>query len=109
MVKITNGVNVIEVTEGAYETIYKGLGFTPIDGETELEMQSQPNVEVEEVAQVDAISEDEAYCAQLLEKPIGQWNKNEVKSFARIKDIDLSGTTSAGEAKEIIKDFISEM
>ena len=43
---------------------------------------------------------------EILEKPISQWSKGEVKRFAAIKKIDISGTKNANEAKEIIKSFI---
>ena len=43
---------------------------------------------------------------EILEKPISQWNKDEVKRFAGIKEIDITGTKNANEAKEIIKSFL---
>ena len=51
-------------------------------------------------------SEDDIFVEEILEKPISQWNKEEVKRFAAIKEIDISGTKNANEAKEIIKSFI---
>ena len=51
-------------------------------------------------------TEDEIFVEEILEKPISQWNKDEVKRFAAIKEIDISGTKNANEAKEIIKSFI---
>ena len=43
---------------------------------------------------------------EVQEKPISQWNKEEVKRFAALKNIDISGTKNAGEAKNIIKEFL---
>lgn len=97
MVKITNGVNVFEVTRGAFDGIYSRQGYTILN---------------EKVASdVDAISasektEDEKFIDEIVEKPISQWNKEEVKRFAALNDIDITGTKNAGEAKEIIKNFI---
>ena len=51
-------------------------------------------------------SEDDIFVEEILEKPISQWNKEEVKRFAAIKEIDISGTKNANEAKEIMKSFI---
>ena len=101
MVKITNGVVTFEVTRGAYDGIYSHQGFKPVE-------------EVEEVAEekvatgedVDNRTDDEKFADELAEKPISQWNKEEVKRFAAIKEIDISGTKNANEAKEIIKSFI---
>ena len=98
MVKITNGINVFEVTRGAFDGIYSRQGYTLIDEKTEAK-----NFETFTTPKK---SENEIFVEELLKKPISQWNKDEVKRFAAIKEIDISGTKSASEAKEIIKSFI---
>lgn len=100
MVKITNGVNVFEVTRGAFNGIYSRQGYTIMnekatEGAKTLETPKTPEK-----------TEDEIFVEEILEKPISQWNKEEVKRFAAIKEIDISGTKNANEAKEIIKSFI---
>lgn len=97
MVKITNGVNVFEVTRGAFDGIYSRQGYYLFD---EHKKENDVTVEVEK-------TEDEIFAEELIEKPISQWNKEEVKRFAAIKDIDITGTKNANEAKEIIKTVIS--
>lgn len=92
MVKITNGVNVFEVTRGAFDGIYSRQGYKLVDEKAE--------------AKAPEKSEDDIFVEEILEKPISQWNKEEVKRFAAIKEIDISGTKNANEAKEIIKSFI---
>lgn len=102
MVKITNGIVTFEVTRGAYDGIYSHQGFKPVDGVKKAE---------EKVAAgegVDNRTDDEKFADELVEKPISQWNKEEVKRFAAIRDIDISGTKNANEAKEIIKQFLAE-
>ena len=99
MVKITNYVNTFEVTQGAYDDIFKKQGFDLVEEDKEETIK-------EEATGKDYISEEEAYIDELMEKPISQWNKEEVKHFAAIKKIDISGTKNANEAKEIIKSFI---
>ena len=96
MVKITNGVNVFEVTRGAFDGIYSRQGYRLIDVDEK----------VSEMPVIPEKSEDEIFVEEILEKPISQWNKEEVKRFAAIKEIDISGTKNANEAKEIIKSFI---
>lgn len=99
MVKITNGVNVFEVTRGAFDGIYSRQGYRVMD-EHEPAVDEQPKAPEK--------SEDELFVESIIEKPISQWNKDEVKRFAAIKGIDLTGTKNAGEAKEIIKTFLEE-
>jgi hypothetical protein len=98
MIKITNGVNVFEVTRGAFDGIYSRQGYRLIDEKTEAKTPKAPKAPKK--------TEDEIFVEEILEKPISQWNKGEVKRFAAIKEIDISGTKNANEAKEIIKSFI---
>ena len=99
MVKITNGVDVFEVTRGAFDGIYSRQGYKLVDEKAE--------AKVDEVHVAPEKSKDEVFAEEILEKPISQWNKEEVKHFAAIKGIDISGTKNANEAKEIIKSFIN--
>lgn len=94
MVKCTNGVAVIEVTEGAYNTIFKDQGYRPIADSEE---------------QADArVPEEKDEIDSLLEKPIGQWSNDEVKAFAEAKGIDITGTKNAKEAKGRIRKFLED-
>lgn len=99
MVKITNGVNVFEVTRGAFDGIYSRQGYTIIE---------EHKPAAAEKPAVSAKTEDELFVESIIEKPISQWNKTEIKRFAAIKEIDISETKSADEAKEIIKSFLEE-
>ena len=109
MIKITNGTDVYEVTRGAFETVYKPMGFYKFEGKPvehaddivddvidERELEVEPEADDEQ-------SEDDAWCNELEKKPIGQWNKTEVKQYASIKGIDITGTKSINEAKDRIK------
>lgn len=98
MVKITNGVNVFEVTRGAFDGIYSRQGYTILD-----EKKVAPKAETVGAPEK---TEDEKFLDEIIEKPISQWNKEEVKRFAALKEIDITGTKNANEAKEIIKSFI---
>lgn len=101
MVKITNGINVFEVTAGAYEGIYRHQGYQIIGEEKEQDFVSEESSENEETA-------DEIFAEELQKKPISQWNKEEVKRYAAVKGIDIKGTKSVNEAKEIIKKVMNE-
>ena len=97
MVKITNGVDTFEVTTGAFDGIYSHQGFRKV---SDAKAKTQPQ------ASVPQKSEDELFCEEVMEKPLTQWNKDEVKRFAAINDIDISGTKNANEAKGLIKAFL---
>lgn len=98
MVKITNGKNIFEVTRGAFDGIYSRQGYV-IMGE---EVKAATDNKAPEK------SEDEKFLDEIVEKPISQWNKDEVKRFATLKKVDITGTKNANEAKEIIKQFLAE-
>lgn len=100
MVKITNGVNVFEVTRGAFDGIYSRQGYTIMNEK------AAKDAKTHEVPKAPEKTENEIFVEEILEKPISQWNKDEVKRFAGIKEIDITGTRNANEAKEIIKSFL---
>lgn len=99
MVKITNGVNVFEVTRGAFDGIYSRQGYTIVNEK------SAGKVKEFETS-VDNRTEDEVFLDEIQEKPISGWNKEEVKRFAALKEIDITGTKNVNEAKTIIKEFL---
>ena len=100
MVKITNGVNTFEVPTGAYRNTFKKLGYEIVSEKIET------SVDIPETSKVDMKSTPIDEFAELLEKPISQWNKHEVKEFAASKGINLVGTKTIDEAKERIKESI---
>lgn len=100
MVKITNGVDVFEVTIGAYENIYKCQGYQRCNEQGQEFGDEVSGKKQEKTA-------DEMFVEELEEKPLSQWNKDEVKHYALIKGIDLSGTKNINEAKGLIKSAMS--
>lgn len=101
MVKITNGIVTFDVTSGAFRSIFKRQGFRKVEDDGQMTMG-----EVAENATGNEVSKDETFVNDLMERPITQWNREEVKRFASIKGIDISGTKSISEAKERIKNVI---
>ena len=100
MVKITNGKNVFEVTRGAFDGIYSRQGYVILDESKPAEQNENTNIPEK--------TDDEVFIDEVIEKPVSQWSKDEVKKFAALKDIDITGTKNAGEAKELIKKFLEE-
>lgn len=103
MVVITNRINEFEVSRGAYESIFRKQGYSIIvDTETEAVENNKDAAAAEPAKQVDKDAE------ALMEKPISQWTKNEVKSFIDKKRIDVSGITSFNEVKDRVRKYIEE-
>lgn len=103
MIIITNGINEFEVSRGAYESIFRKQGYSiVVDTETEVVENNKDAVVAEPTKQVDKDAE------ALMEKPISQWTKNEVKSFIDKKRIDVSGITSFNEVKDRVRKYIEE-
>lgn len=97
MVKITNGINVFEVTSGAYEDIYKHQGYQVVAEEDENDFVPDG------AAENSTKTANDIFVEEIQKKPMSQWSKDEVKRYAAIVGIDLSGTKSVNDAKEIIK------
>lgn len=101
MIKITNGTDVFEVSRGAYTGIYSKQGYVPVE---DVATAGAGNVQPPEK------SDDELFLEEIVETPVSQWSKADLKRFAALKGIDISGTKNAGEAKELVKNWLeSEM
>ena len=49
MITIQNGKDIRVVSVGLYEDLFKGMGFTPIEGKKEVEVVKEVETKVEEV------------------------------------------------------------
>lgn len=121
MVDITNGKTSLTVTKGAFEGIYKHQGYTLVHDyagsttikQAEKETPSTNNYIAEEESSASdnleqtAESDEKAIeMAELLETPIGQWSKEQLKEFAEANNISIDGASTVREVRNIIKDFI---
>lgn len=100
MVKITNGIDIFEVSRGAFDGIYSRQGFSIM----EEDVVNEGNVK--DIEGNKEIDEDEKFLEEILEKPISKWTKDETMKFVELNDIDLQGKTTSEEIKAIVKDFI---
>ena len=100
MVKITNGVNVFEVTRGAFDGIYSRQGYTIFDEQKAAQMVEPPKAPEK--------TEDEKFLEDIIEKPISQWSKEEIKRFATLNEIDITSAKNATEARGLIKEFLEQ-
>lgn len=106
MVKITNGANVFEVTIGAFNTIYSRQGYRIVNAAKKEKVEAGSNKALK--GDEESFDESEKFCAELIEKPVSQWNKDEVKKFAELKQIDIAGTKNVNEAKSRIVAFLAQ-
>lgn len=100
MVKITNGITTMEVPVGSYKSMFAHQGYHIVEEER-----------VEHNGEADAnnnANSDERFVSEIREKPLSQWNREEVKRYAAINGINIAGTKNPGEAKQLIKAFMQE-
>lgn len=125
MVEATNGVSTVTITKGAFEGIYKHQGYTLVKdyssliqdkaGEKErvndnnytIDPQIPYNDNQELTDGSDESSEKSFEMNELLEVPIGQWSREQLKEFATANNISLEGVTTTKEVRNIIKDYIN--
>lgn len=113
MIKITNGVEVYEVTRGAYENSFKNEGFVKLEDKVVKPAKAEkPEVVQEPVAvaekPVEQPAEKKEEAVELTQKPVSEWTKTELKEFAKANKISLKDK-SVEDAKAIIAEFISNM
>ena len=96
MVLITNGADKFWITKGAFDGVYSKQGYTIENDKKVAATVKMPSPK----------SPDEKFLEEKEKKPMTQWSKDEVKKFAALKDIDLSGTKNINEAKALVKDFM---
>lgn len=120
MITITDGSTQYNVTRGAYETIYKGMGFYPVGQEPSVQSTGgvvsvaesvtseepgpavmEDTVEVDGTSETEepAVSEDEKWCEAIRQKPITQWSKQDLKKYAEINSVDLSGAKTVNDVR----------
>lgn len=117
-VKITNGNAEFEVSKAAFENAFKQQGFRIVDGvapvihnrfEDKFDVNLDMEADVSEVEHFESempveaeLSEDDLFVQGMLERPISEWTKGELKRVAKIKGIDLSNADSTSKARQIV-------
>lgn len=91
----------IKVPVSAYERVFKRLGYEVVHNDSE-EMHT-------EVEHTEYTHEAETNKTEETDIPLSKMNPKQLRTFANEKGIDISGTKSFAEAKEVVKKAISEM
>lgn len=106
MVKITNGKVNYTVAKSVYESIFKKRGFKIVGGvdnglqERREEQKGEKGEEVE-------LSDDEKRAAEIEENPISSWTKDDIRFYAKVKEIDISSAKNPSEARTIISRYLN--
>lgn len=98
-IKSKDEKEIFQVTRGAYNTVFEGQGYSIV---------LKPKKAGQHKGADKAPSEDERFVAELMEKPISQWTKDEVKRFVDTKGIDTTGAKSVNEVKDLIKSMFQQ-
>lgn len=88
MIDITDGTHELNVTEGAFEDIFKKQGY----------------IEVAE-DETTSKSELEAQADSLDDKPVSMWTKQELKAYCDAHSISLDDVTSTDEVRKRVLEY----
>lgn len=88
MIDITDGTYEFNVTEGAFEDIFKKQGY----------------IEVAEYKEISK-SELEAQVDSLDDKPVSMWTKQELKAYCDAHSISLDDVTSTDEVRKRVLEY----
>ena len=92
MVKITDGKEILIVTNGAFKSQYKPFGWTLVE-----------EAPAKEVVETVMVGDDEP---PVIEKPLSEMTGKELKAKAKELGIDISSATSKGEVRKMLADVI---
>lgn len=92
MIKITDGKDVLIVSNGAYKSQFKPFGWKPVD-----------EVAVKEVIETVVAGDDDL---PVIEKPLSEMTSKELKAKAKELGVDISSATSKGEVRKMLADII---
>ena len=88
MIDITDGTHDFNVTDGAFEDIFKKQGYVEVAEDKE-------SLKSELEAQVDSLND----------KPVSMWTKQELKAYCDIHDISLEDVTSTDEVRKRVLEY----
>lgn len=98
-IKSKDDKDVFQVTQGAYNTVFKNQGYSVVQ---------KPKKAGQHKSAGKVPSDEDHFVDELMEKPISQWSKDEVKRFVDIKGIDTAGAKSVNEVKDLIKSMYQQ-
>lgn len=94
MVKITDGKEILIVTNGAFKSQYKPFGWKPV-------------VESPVESVVEHVVVDDDGPPPVIEKPLSEMSSKELKAKAKELGVDISSATTKGEVRQMLADVIN--
>lgn len=99
MIRIKRGSHTMSVTRGAFNAVYKPMGYTEMEEHKAPKTHEETDDEYED-ADMDSDEDDEP---ELGEKPLNEMNFNELKEYATQLGIATAGMRTRRELKEAIQ------
>lgn len=103
MITLTNGVNTITVSNGAYEQRYKSMGYRPVGKAATTSKQSAAKKEDAPVVNEPVIDGNDEFIESFVALPKANWSKDDMVRVCEIFGIDTSKAKNVGEAKNILE------
>lgn len=98
MIYITDGVQTMKVSKGAYANYYAPQGFHLVGRQ-----RPEKKEAVEQTPTVQTVDD------RLMEKPIAKWTKAELADFAKRNGISLEGVSKVAEVRKLVAARIEAM
>lgn len=117
MVTITDGKKTFQVSVGAFNSIYKSMGFKvatpdrdvgPVKPQTTTPLDDDLDDEDDDDTDDDVGGVNEPDFSGLLELPLSQWSAEELKEFVTAKGIDVGDATKVSQVRKIVKQWLDE-
>lgn len=102
MVKITNGVKTFTVSKGAFNSLYKAMGYSIIDGLGGVH--SSPNSDMDIPGEQHSSIQDDDDDTYIGVDDLNRMSFKELKELAEDYDIDISGISNKEALKNILID-----
>ena len=97
MIYVTDGVQTVKVSQGAYKNYYAPQGFRPV---------GRPKSKAVDAVEKPALQTEDD---KLMEKPIAKWTKVELAGFAKRNGISLEGVSKVAEVRKLVAARIEAM
>lgn len=117
MIKITNGANVLLVTNGSYKEQYKPLGWVPVDEKAKVvelpnaaeKRAERKEAEVKkETANSVPVVLEEKKALYVPEKPLSEMSNAELKAKAKQLGVNISGLETRKQVRAAISNAMRE-
>lgn len=112
MITITNGINTLQVTEGAFKALFepegwrKGKADKKVDEkEKTAESNDLPPLKPEDLVDEEEDDDEED---EEVETPISEMTVNELKAYAEEHDIDISEAHNKTQLRHIIEESMED-